>query len=147
MKKSILGLATIFLLGSIVISAKNETEKFHVKGQCEMCEKRIEKAATSIEGVEMAVWDKETQNLEISYDEKKTNSKQIQTSVAMAGHDTELFNANDKKYADLPGCCHYQRDEIKTLMNHKGTTGSNHGKATECSEDKTAPAGSCCESK
>lgn len=147
MKKRILSLVTIFLFGSMAVSAKNKTEKFQVKGKCEMCEKRIENAATSVEGVETAKWDEESQNMEVSFDDKKTNTKQIQTSVAMAGHDTELFSASDKKYADLPGCCKYQRDEKRTQMNHGEASGCGHEKATECSDDKNASSGSCCGGK
>lgn len=147
MKKRILGLVTIFLFGSMVVSAKNKTEKFRVNGQCGMCEKRIENAATSIEGVETAKWDKESQNMEVSFDDKKTNTKQIQTSIAMAGHDTELFSASDKKYAELPGCCKYQRDEKRAQINHGEETECSHGKAKGCSNDKNATSTSCCGGK
>ncbi|WP_346856895.1 heavy-metal-associated domain-containing protein [uncultured Draconibacterium sp.] len=147
MKKRIFGLVAIFLFGSMVVSAKNKTEKFQVKGKCGMCEKRIENAATSVEGVETAKWDEESQNLEVSFNAKKTSSKKIQTSVAMAGHDTELFSASDKKYSDLPGCCQYQRDENKTQMNHGDSSECSHEKTTECSDDKSATSNSCCGGK
>lgn len=147
MKKRILGLVTIFLLGSMVVSAKNKTEKFIVKGKCGMCETRIVNAATSVEGVETAKWDEESQNLEVSFNRKKTSSKKIQTSIAMAGHDTELFSASDEKYSDLPGCCQYKRDENRTQMNHGDSSECSQEKTTECSDDKSTKSGSCCGDK
>ena len=47
MKTKTLSLLLLFLVGTFVLSAKEKTEKFLVNGKCEMCEKRIEKAAKS----------------------------------------------------------------------------------------------------
>ena len=39
-----------------------------VSGNCGMCKERIEKAATAADGVESAVWDKETKKLTVTVD-------------------------------------------------------------------------------
>jgi len=127
----------MFVLGTVTVFAAKKTEKINVNGQCNMCETRIETAATSLEGVKNAQWNKQTKSLEVIYDEKKVSTQQIQTSIAMAGHDTQLFSANDKKYAELPGCCQYQRNEKMAKMNH--------GTKNECNHDINATSGSCCE--
>ncbi|MCU7693477.1 TonB-dependent receptor domain-containing protein [Haoranjiania flava] len=80
---------------------------FQVSGACGMCKARIEKAA-KISGVQSAVWDMETQQLQLSYDAGKTSVQQIHQAVADAGHDTELKKAADEVYNALPACCHYR---------------------------------------
>jgi Cu(I)/Ag(I) efflux system membrane fusion protein len=105
-----------------------------------MCKTRIETAAKSLNGVRSALWDQETKNLKVTYDDKKTSTQQIQTSIAIIGHDTQLFSANDKKYAELPGCCNYKRDGNRKKMTHSVTL-------NECDHDINASKGSCCETK
>ena len=85
------------------------TTKFKVLGNCGMCEKRIEKAA-KIKGVSSAEWDVETKMLTVSFDETKTKPSKIHAAVAAAGHDTEKVKADDKVYANLHGCCQYERE-------------------------------------
>jgi len=111
MKTKILSLIAFVMLFSIACIAGNvKTEKIKVKGNCGMCETRIEKAATSVNGVSSAEWDSAKQLLVVKYDESKTSSDAIQKAVAAVGHDTELYKAEDKVYNKLPGCCKYHRD-------------------------------------
>ncbi len=135
-----MSLIVMFVLGTFTGFANEKTEKIEVKGNCGMCEKRIVKATLSVKGVSNADWDQETKNLAVTYDEQKTSTQQIQTSIAMVGHDTNLFSANDKKYAELPGCCKYERDNNRKKMTHGGTL-------NECDHDINASKGSCCETK
>ena len=51
-----------------MVFAADKTEKFEVKGNCGMCEKRIEKAALSVDGVLAADWDKETKMIDVKFD-------------------------------------------------------------------------------
>jgi copper chaperone CopZ len=136
MKSKILGLTAVILMAGSIAFAGSKTEKIKVNGNCGMCETRIEKAAKSLEGVSSADWDSETKIMEVSYDDVRASTQQIQTAIAMAGHDTQLFSANDKKYAELPGCCQYQRDE-----NRKA---NNHGMGTECVHTTEKASESCC---
>lgn len=151
MKTKILSLVAFFLLGTVAVFAGNKTEKIKVNGSCDMCKKRIEKAATSLDGIETAQWDPETKELSVSYDNQKISTQQIQTAIAMTGHDTGLFSASDKRYAKLPGCCRYERDENRKLNSHALMEIQQSlkpvGNKEECVHDKGPNSGSCCEQK
>jgi copper chaperone CopZ len=74
-----------------------------------MCEKRVEKAATSLKGVTKANWDKETKMIEVTFDSKQNNIDDIHKAIADVEHGTEKMKAKDNVYNDLPGCCKYDR--------------------------------------
>ncbi|MGC9341505.1 MAG: heavy-metal-associated domain-containing protein [Bacteroidales bacterium] len=119
MKKVILSM--MFLMGTMALFAQGKTEKFEVKGNCGMCEKRIEKAAKSVDGVTAADWDKETKMIEVSFDDSKTDIHNIHTAIAKAGHDTPMHKASDEVYEKLPACCKYDRsEEEKNSGDHDG---------------------------
>lgn len=102
----------IMLLGITSLFAQSvKTEKFTVKGNCGMCESRIEKAAKAVDGVSSADWDQESKEISVSFDETKTDPVKIQKAIAKAGHDTDKYKAEDKTYEALPGCCQYERAE------------------------------------
>ena len=109
MKTKILSLVALFTLGAFTVFAGNKTEKIKVKGECGMCETRIEKAVKAVEGVSKADWDKETKILEVSFDDAKTTADKIEIAVAKVGHDTPHHKADDEVYEKLPSCCHYDR--------------------------------------
>ncbi len=102
-------LTLILALGFTSFAQGLKTEKVKVYGECGMCEKRIDKAAKSVDGVTKAEWNKETKMLEVTYDPTKTSIEKIQTAVSKAGHDTDATKADDKTYSSLPGCCKYER--------------------------------------
>jgi copper chaperone CopZ len=121
MKTKVLSLVSVFLLGTSMVFAQAKTEKFEVKGNCGMCEKRIEKAAKAVEGVTEADWIQETKMLDVSFDESKTTGHKVQMAIAKVGHDTPMHKATDEVYKELPGCCKYDRTEIKGEgTNHEG---------------------------
>ena len=110
MKTRMLSLITILLFSITSVSAQNEKkETFEVAGNCGMCKTRIEKAATSLDGVTSAGWDRETKLLEVKYDSASVNLHEIHMAVARAGHDTKMHKADKKTYDNLPGCCKYER--------------------------------------
>jgi len=110
MKSKIFITLTMILAFGLSSFAQNlKTEKVKVYGNCGSCEKRIDKAAKSIDGVTKASWDKDTKMLEVTYDPTKTSVEKIQTAVAKVGHDTDAVKADDKTYSALPGCCKYDR--------------------------------------
>ena len=88
------------------------TDHKKVEGVCEQCKKRIEDAAY-VKGVKTAEWNPDTRDLYLRYDSTKTNTEIILKSVAKAGHDNELFKADDADYAKQPKCCRY-----KTVKKH-----------------------------
>ena len=85
-------MAGLLLVGMGVFAMGKKTEKVKVSGNCGMCETRIEKAAKGVNGVKSADWDQKTKQLEVSYDETKTNMETIRKAVATVGHDTGKFN-------------------------------------------------------
>jgi len=110
MKRKIFITLTMVLAFGMGLMAQNlKTEKVKVYGNCGMCEDRIEKATTSVEGVTKASWDEKTMMLEVTYNPAKTNVEKIQKAVAKVGHDTDAVKADDKTYSSLPKCCQYDR--------------------------------------
>lgn len=87
-------------------SSKSET--FKVFGKCDMCKARIEKTVKT-DGVTEASWDVKTQMLTVTFDPSKTSKDAISKKLASVGHDTEKYKATNESYANLPGCCHYDR--------------------------------------
>lgn len=121
MKTKVLSIVIMFLLGTSMLFAQAKTEKFEVKGNCGMCETRIEKAAKSVDGVTSADWNQETKILEVSFDKSKTSVQKVQMAIAKVGHDTPMHKAKDEVYNALPGCCKYDRSETKMEMkDHEG---------------------------
>jgi periplasmic mercuric ion binding protein len=114
MKKKVLSLVGLFLIGAITVFAQSKTEKFKVYGACGMCENRIEKAAKSVDGVTAADWDQKTNMLELTYDESKTNSDKVHLAVAKVGHDTDKQKAKDEVYNNLHSCCKYERPKVES---------------------------------
>ena len=109
MKTKILSLAALFMLGAISVFAGTKTEKIEVKGNCGMCEKRIEKAALAVEGVSKADWNKETKQLELVFDDTKTSLDKVEIAIAKVGHDTPKHIASVAVYKELPECCLYRK--------------------------------------
>lgn len=92
----------------------NKTQNIKVYGECVMCKKRIEKAASSVEGVQSVIWDENTKILTLTYNQlKKQVPENVQKKIALIGHNTELYTATDAAYNSLPDCCHYTRKPIK----------------------------------
>jgi len=109
MKTKVLSLAALFMMGAVSVFAGTKTEKIEVKGNCGMCEKRIEKAASSVEGVSKADWSKETKQLEVTFDDSKTDLDKVEVAIAKVGHDTPKHKAKDAVYKELPDCCLYRK--------------------------------------
>jgi membrane fusion protein, copper/silver efflux system len=82
--------------------------QFKVSGNCEMCKERIETAAKSVKGVISAVWDVQSKQIHIEFDDQKTNSIAIHKAIAKTGHDTDLEKASNAVYKKLPECCLYR---------------------------------------
>ena len=89
---------------------KNAKVDVEVKGNCDMCKKRIEKAAFGVKGVKSAEWHSDDQTLHLIIDENKTTSLKVEEAVAKAGHDTKDVKATKENYESLHGCCKYDRE-------------------------------------
>ena len=68
-RKLVLTIGLFLTAITFVFASEIKTEEFKVLGNCGMCESRIEKATSELEGVTKADWDKETKMLEVSFDE------------------------------------------------------------------------------
>lgn len=114
MKKTVL-LSIVFILSlSFSLLAQNvKKEEFKVFGNCGMCESRIEKATSDLDGVSSADWNKETKMLAVTFDEEEVKLDDIHKAIAKVGHDTEKEKASDQIYNALPGCCQYDRESVK----------------------------------
>ena len=111
MKKVLFTLAALLMMSAA--EAKTVKTTFEVKGNCDMCQKRIEKAAMGVKGVTSARWNKKDGMLSLVYDNKQTTPEKVQKALATAGHDTGKFKADDAVYAKLPGCCKYRDNANK----------------------------------
>ena len=89
--------------------SKNKNVEFAVAGNCDMCKKRIEKAAYSVKGVKSAQWHAEHQDIHLIIDERKCSVQDVAKAIAKVGHDTKIIKATDKDYENLHNCCNYER--------------------------------------
>ena len=114
MKKLVLVLLISIPVGVTAQEKLNKNTKlsFEVSGNCEMCKKRIEKAAFSVKGVKMANWDIPSNIISLIHDPRKAPDIIIQKAIATVGHDTPLIKAEDAVYVKLPMCCLYERDKL-----------------------------------
>ena len=111
MKNVLLVLMLVFG-ASVFGQNKNAKALIEVDGVCLMCKDRIEKASIKTKGVKSAVWNVETHELSLVYDERKTDLIQIQEGIAAVGHDTIEIIATDEAYASVHPCCKYRSDDI-----------------------------------
>ena len=109
----LLVLSCIFSLTMVAQEKKSKNKKveFKVAGNCEMCEKRIEKAAYSVKGVKSAEWHADHGDIHLIIDETKCSKEDVAKAIALAGHDTQYIKASDAVYEKLHGCCLYDRME------------------------------------
>lgn len=90
--------------------SKNAKVQFEVKGNCEMCKERIEKAAKLTKGVKFATWNVDTKEFYCIYNENKISELEIKKAIAKAGHDSEDVKATKEAYDSLHECCKYDRE-------------------------------------
>lgn len=114
MKKLVLIMVMAFV--GIVAQAQEKLNKnakimMEVNGNCGMCQKRIQKAALSVEGVKSAVWDIESHQLSLILNEEKCTPLAVKKAVAKVGHDTDEVKATKEDYEKLHTCCMYERKE------------------------------------
>ena len=110
--KFLLAYVLIACVASFAFAQTVKEEKIKVYGNCGMCKKRIEKAATTA-GASFASWNEDTKVLIVKFDESKTTAQKIEQQVAGVGHDTQNLKATDETYNKLPECCLYDRKEPK----------------------------------
>lgn len=114
MKK--LGIIIVLMFIGITSFAQNKNAKatIEVDGVCMMCKERIEKAAIKTKGVKSAVWNVETHELSLIYNEGKTDVVSISQSIADVGHDTKTIIATDEAYETVHPCCKYRDEKVRS---------------------------------
>jgi copper chaperone CopZ len=101
MKKFILLLALVTPLLLIAQSKKNEKVRFEVRGNCEMCKSRIEKATLTVKGIKMASWDIPSNIISIIRDPRKSSLNDVQKAIALAVENRCLFLLAINKILDV----------------------------------------------
>ncbi|MFD2552365.1 heavy-metal-associated domain-containing protein [Bizionia sediminis] len=113
-----IGMIVVMLIGLNAFSQnKNAKAVIEVDGVCNMCKERIEKACIKTKGVKSAVWNVQTQELKLIYDERKTDLQTINQNIANVGHDTKDIKATDEAYNSLHACCLYR--DAAVVDDHK----------------------------
>ena len=97
------------LITSFLFSQTITKSTFLVKGKCVMCKERIETSAKK-SGATTAVYNFDSQNIDLEFDSTKISADQILKNIAEVGHDNEKYKAEDSVYEKLPSCCHYERE-------------------------------------
>ncbi|MDC7997425.1 heavy-metal-associated domain-containing protein [Gilvibacter sediminis] len=120
MKKLLIVLA-IMSVGTTFAQNKNAKANIEVDGVCGMCKMRIEKAAVETIGVKRAVWNLETHELSLIFNEKKTSVDAIEKNIAAVGHDTPNHKATDAAYDAIDMCCKYRDPSV--VDDHKNMKG------------------------
>jgi cation transport ATPase len=116
MKNVLIGMMLLVVtLSTQAQDKKNKNAKYsiEVNGNCEQCQKRIQKAAFSVNGVKMASWSIETHQLDLILNEEKASITDVKKAIAKVGHDTEGVKATKEDYDNLHSCCQYERLETK----------------------------------
>ena len=116
MKNLFLGIMLLVVVFSAEAQdKKNKNAKYSiaVNGNCEQCQKRIQKAAFSVSGVKSASWSIETHQLNLTINEEKTSIATVKKAIAKVGHDTEGVKASNEDYDNLHSCCKYEREETQ----------------------------------
>jgi len=111
-KNIVLGMMLLFVaLSTQAQEKKNKNAKyeFEVNGNCEQCQKRIQKAAFSVPGVKSATWDIASHQLTVFLNEEKCSVLDVKKAIAKVGHDTDEIKADDSVYDKLHTCCKYER--------------------------------------
>lgn len=84
-------------------------EVFTVYGECGMCERTIEGSLKNVDGVRLADWNKETDQMTVSFNPKVITLDAIKQKIADVGYDSDTHRAKDEVYKRLPSCCQYER--------------------------------------
>jgi hypothetical protein len=111
--------AALVIIGSTLFAqtTTQQTDTLKVYGECGMCQSRLQKAL-KLDGIAAANWNTETKLLTVTYNPAVISNDGIQKKVAAVGHDTERYQADDKVYEKLPGCCHYERKKADAKPEH-----------------------------
>ncbi len=81
------------------------TVVIHTSAECEMCQKRIEKALLFEKGIKDVKVDYENGNVTVRYNPTRITLTKIKQLLSKAGYDADDVKADEKAYNKLPECC------------------------------------------
>lgn len=93
-------LLAILLFITARVLADVKTERIKIKISDTFIEKVVEVAGT-VNGVIHTKWDEDTGELEIVFDQNKTNLQQIEQTISEAGFETPNYKASEEESADV----------------------------------------------
>ncbi len=105
------------MVSTVSVFAKTITQKILVKGECEMCKDKIEKAL-DVPGISFAEWDVESKMLTVRYNDKKISEDQIHETISELGYATDKLAANVASQKSLDKCCQ-PKDAVKACGSEK----------------------------
>ena len=112
MRNIVLGMMLLFVtLSAQAQDKKNKNAKYNIEvnGNCEQCQKRIQKAAFSVPGVKSADWHIDDHILHLIINEEKCTVLDVKNAIAKVGHDTDEVKSTSEAYNKLPDCCQFDR--------------------------------------
>ncbi len=116
------------LLISLSLSAQNSA-KFHVDGNCGNCKSKIEKAANNLKGVSSAVWNVDSKDIQVKFDETMVSLDEIKKAIAAVGYDTDTVKAT-KSHDE--SCSDDKADKSASAMEMKGSLSSTFAVLGNC---------------
>lgn len=108
-----------------------------VKGNCGMCQYRIESTALSVKGVDTAVWSPYSDTLTVWCNEEADHESiiiAVHKKIAEHGHDNQYYQAPDTVYSHLPECCLYKRMKYSKFIcsEHRYIDGKKRDMCSKC---------------
>src|SRR5688572_9506207 len=89
MKKILLSGIALISLFLLACSAGGTKAEFYVRGNCGMCQERIETALKATPGVSSASWNVDTKMATVEFDSTKVTQAKLEEIVANVGHETK----------------------------------------------------------
>lgn len=79
--------------------------EFYVRGNCGMCEDRIEETVKNVNGVKSVDYIVDSETLKVSFDSTMVKELDLHKAVAAVGHETKQEGVDDATNDALPECC------------------------------------------
>jgi periplasmic mercuric ion binding protein len=105
MKKIILSGIALISMFIVACSSSGKKAEFYVRGNCGMCQERIETTLKSTPGVNSASWNVETKMATVEFDSTKVTQAKLEETVANVGHETKTNTSPTAVHDALPECC------------------------------------------
>lgn len=107
MKKLINVAFAIIIFSAVLSFAAEKTIKVQTNLHCESCKSKIEKALKKTNGVLSSYADVESKIVTVKYDDAKTDSKKVNSTISELGYKAEIIEdkPQPKKKMSNAACC------------------------------------------